>query len=464
MVNLANADHGHQAAGRAGFFAIAEEKIAAAGSAQITHDDVLGVQASVEKLRMIGFVQIEENILGRRLMAGRLHVEPLQGIGFVAGPQFIEPIRSVWELRPELGSNFRAYFVAAATDGRADGGKQVRGLGAELHVHLAYGFGYDALQRAAPTGMDGGHGAILGINEKNRNAVRGLDREEQARTIGSGGVAAARCSGRSIKELNDVRMNLAESAERQAFRAEGGLQAATIFENVFPNVPFRETKIQNLLSAKITHAAGPRAESVNQPGNLGQRGCLENPQAAGLVFGPVLGGRGAPGLFAAEAVARFHSVRRHCGSTSIIGARRTGLNRVGLGRTRAAGGLLIIGMGVDIAEVGRIRKAIERYGETFLRRLYTQKEREYCEQFKNKYERYAGRFAAKEAGMKALGTGWRRGVRWVDLEVVREKSGRPTLKLAGEAEKIAKQLGVKHIAMSITHTEDQALAQVIFEG
>jgi holo-[acyl-carrier protein] synthase len=125
---------------------------------------------------------------------------------------------------------------------------------------------------------------------------------------------------------------------------------------------------------------------------------------------------------------------------------------------------LIIGMGVDIAEVGRIRKAIERYGETFLRRLYTREEREYCEQFKNKYERYAARFAAKEAGMKALGTGWRRGVRWVDLEVVRERGGRPTLKLAGEAEKIAKHLGVKRIALSITHTDVQALAQVIFEG
>jgi len=125
---------------------------------------------------------------------------------------------------------------------------------------------------------------------------------------------------------------------------------------------------------------------------------------------------------------------------------------------------LIIGMGVDIAEVSRVRSAIERHGETFLRRLFTPKEREYCEQFKNKYERYAGRFAAKEAGMKALGTGWRRGVRWVDLEVVREKGGRPTLALAGEAAKIAGQLGVKRIAMSITHTKDQALAQVIFES
>ena len=121
-------------------------------------------------------------------------------------------------------------------------------------------------------------------------------------------------------------------------------------------------------------------------------------------------------------------------------------------------------MGVDIAEVQRIREAIERHGEGFLKRVYTDRERAYCERFKNKYERYAGRFAAKEAAMKALGTGWRRGVKWVDLEVVREMSGRPTLAIAGEAAKIAQQIGVKSVALSITHTEHQALAQVIFEG
>jgi holo-[acyl-carrier protein] synthase len=121
-------------------------------------------------------------------------------------------------------------------------------------------------------------------------------------------------------------------------------------------------------------------------------------------------------------------------------------------------------MGVDIAEVERIQAAIERHGEVFLRRIYTERERAYCEQFKNKYERYAGRFAAKEAGMKGLGTGWRRGVKWVDFEVVRDLGGRPTLALAGEAAKIAAQLGVKQVALSITHTAEQALAQVIFEG
>ena len=125
---------------------------------------------------------------------------------------------------------------------------------------------------------------------------------------------------------------------------------------------------------------------------------------------------------------------------------------------------MIVGLGVDIAEVGRIKAAIERHGEVFLRRVYTAREREYCERFKNKYERYAGRFAAKEAAMKALGTGWARGVRWVDVEVVRLKGGRPTMALAGEAGKVAERLGVKNIALSITHTETQALAQVIFEG
>ena len=125
---------------------------------------------------------------------------------------------------------------------------------------------------------------------------------------------------------------------------------------------------------------------------------------------------------------------------------------------------MIVGLGVDIAEVGRIKAAIERHGEVFLRRVYTPREIEYCERFKNKFERYAGRFAAKEAAMKALGTGWARGVRWVDVEVVRQKGGRPTMALAGEAGKVAERLGVKNIALSITHTETQALAQVIFEG
>jgi holo-[acyl-carrier protein] synthase len=124
---------------------------------------------------------------------------------------------------------------------------------------------------------------------------------------------------------------------------------------------------------------------------------------------------------------------------------------------------MIVGMGIDVAEVKRIQAVIESQGERFLRRVYTQDEVVYCERFKNKYERYAGRFAAKEAAMKALGTGWSGGVCWVDVEVVRQRGGRPTISLKGEARKIADASGVKNIVLSITHTVEQAIAQVIFE-
>jgi holo-[acyl-carrier protein] synthase len=125
---------------------------------------------------------------------------------------------------------------------------------------------------------------------------------------------------------------------------------------------------------------------------------------------------------------------------------------------------MIVGMGIDVAEVRRIRAVIESQGQRFLRRVYTPEEVAYCEQFKNKFERFAGRFAAKEAAMKALGTGWSRGVRWVDVEVVRQRGRRPSMALKGEAKKIAEALGVKNIALSITHTAEQAIAQVIFES
>lgn len=125
---------------------------------------------------------------------------------------------------------------------------------------------------------------------------------------------------------------------------------------------------------------------------------------------------------------------------------------------------MIVGLGIDIAEVDRIEAAITRHGQPFLKRVFTAAEIAYCERYKHRFERYAGRFAAKEAGMKALGTGWRRGVRWVDFEVVRLASGRPTLKLHGRAEEFAGRLGVSSISLSITHSANTALAQVIFEG
>jgi holo-[acyl-carrier protein] synthase len=125
---------------------------------------------------------------------------------------------------------------------------------------------------------------------------------------------------------------------------------------------------------------------------------------------------------------------------------------------------MILGTGVDLAEVGRIRDAIERHGERFIQRIYTEAEIAYVERKANRFERYAGRFAAKEAGMKAIGTGWKRGVRWRDFEVANLPSGRPTLKLHGEAARIAEKMGVKTIALSITHTAELGMAHVILES
>ncbi len=126
---------------------------------------------------------------------------------------------------------------------------------------------------------------------------------------------------------------------------------------------------------------------------------------------------------------------------------------------------MIVGTGIDLCEVDRIRKAITSpHGRRLVERVFTAREIAYAERKANPYERYAARFAAKEAGMKALGTGWRGGLGWQDLEVVNEPSGRPTLKLHGRAAEIAAKLGVVRISLSITHTADQAMASVILES
>jgi holo-[acyl-carrier protein] synthase len=125
---------------------------------------------------------------------------------------------------------------------------------------------------------------------------------------------------------------------------------------------------------------------------------------------------------------------------------------------------MIVGTGIDIAEVPRIRQSIERFGNRFVQRIFTPEEIRYCEAKANRVERYAARFAAKEAAMKALGTGWNHGVRWQDCEVARLPGKRPTMVFHGRAGEFAARLGVKNIALSISHTAEQAIAQVILES
>lgn len=125
---------------------------------------------------------------------------------------------------------------------------------------------------------------------------------------------------------------------------------------------------------------------------------------------------------------------------------------------------MIVGVGIDLVEVHRVREAMERHGRRFIDRIYTEGEIAYVERKANRYERYAARFAAKEAGMKAIGTGWRRGVRWKDFEVTNLPTGQPTLRFHGIAAQFADTAGVRHVALSLTHTASQAMAIVVLEA
>lgn len=124
---------------------------------------------------------------------------------------------------------------------------------------------------------------------------------------------------------------------------------------------------------------------------------------------------------------------------------------------------MIVGTGIDLCKVARIRASFERFGERFRNRIFTELEIAYVERKANRFERYAARFAAKEAGMKAIGTGWKRGVTWRDFEVTNLPSGKPTLRFHGVAARVAETLNVKNVSLSMTHTAEMAMAQVILE-
>ncbi len=125
---------------------------------------------------------------------------------------------------------------------------------------------------------------------------------------------------------------------------------------------------------------------------------------------------------------------------------------------------MIVGTGIDMVEVSRIASALERFGERFIDRIFTESEIRYCDSKQNRAERYAARFAAKEAGLKAIGTGWRHGISWREVEVKRESSGRPRLAFSGRAGEFAARLGVTRASLSLSHTAEHAIAQVILEN
>jgi holo-[acyl-carrier protein] synthase len=126
---------------------------------------------------------------------------------------------------------------------------------------------------------------------------------------------------------------------------------------------------------------------------------------------------------------------------------------------------MIVGTGTDLCEIARIARSIERYGDQFLHRIYTDAEIRYCQRkVKTAAESYAARFAAKEAGAKALGTGIAKGVSWREIEVTHLAGGRPTLLFHGRAAQRASSMGAKAMHLSLSHGRDLAIATVVLES
>ncbi len=121
----------------------------------------------------------------------------------------------------------------------------------------------------------------------------------------------------------------------------------------------------------------------------------------------------------------------------------------------------IVAHGIDLVDFPRIEDMAKRHGPRFLDRIFTASEQAYADANKNRMEKLAGRFAAKEAILKLMGTGWRGKIAWTDIEIVNNPAGQPEVNLSGEVEKIAERLGIKHISVSITHTANFAIASAV---
>jgi holo-[acyl-carrier protein] synthase len=121
----------------------------------------------------------------------------------------------------------------------------------------------------------------------------------------------------------------------------------------------------------------------------------------------------------------------------------------------------IVAHGIDLVDFPRIEEMARQHGQRFLDRVFTASEQAYADANKNRIEKLAGRFAAKEAILKLMGTGWRGKIAWTDIEIVNNPAGQPQVNLSGEVKKIAEKLGIKHISVSITHTANFAIASAV---
>ena len=250
---------------------MAEEKVGVAGCAEVADVDIFDAKAGGEELGAIGFAEIEVHVFGRGLVAGRPHVEPLEGIGFFTRAGLVEVVGGIGELGGEVGDKVGGDFIAARTDGRTDGSEKLGWDAAKFELHAANGFLGNTGESAAPAGVNAGDSTILGIDDDNGNAIGGLDGEEKTGPIGGGGIAFAGIRWSLKKSVDHVRVKLFEGNETEIGGTEGGLKFAAILENVFARIPFHETEVEDFFINEGTDAAETGAEPVHEPRQSSKR-------------------------------------------------------------------------------------------------------------------------------------------------------------------------------------------------
>ena len=209
-------------------------------------------------------------------MSRRLHIQPLNGIWFIAGSRFIEIIVAIGKQRCEFGDQFDANFVTALANGRTNRSKNIGRFASIFLSHSTDSLFRDASERSAPTCVNCGNSAFPGIDQKNRDAIGGLYAEKQILNIGCRSIAENRFFGDGRNAMGEIGMNLLERSEREILRGKRALESLAVCEDVLAFVPFHKTQIENLRSIESALSADSCAESVNEPRNPGERSEPQN--------------------------------------------------------------------------------------------------------------------------------------------------------------------------------------------
>jgi hypothetical protein len=259
-------------------------------------------------------------------VAGRPHIEPLQGIGLIAGARFVEVFRGIGKLGRELRDQLGTNFIAARADRWTDCGQQVRRATGEFPLHGTDGFLRDAGESAAPSRVNCSDRALPWIDKKNRDAIGGLNGQQKTRERSGRGIADRSRIRGGVENLNGVRVNLLESDQGERFAADTILKCGAVFSYVFASVPIGKTQIQNILAIQRADSSFAGAETMNQPREFSEGHELQNAKTVLDFQCPGIGeGLGGFGGSSARLRGTFfeRGLRRSHGLISIIATRQS---------------------------------------------------------------------------------------------------------------------------------------------